>query len=258
MFEQVTHGSRLRCIVLDHPRIQHGAEQHCSFIERRQTVETAFVERQPRIGSQAQLLFALQRILYRCDECRSNWHVAAVAPVRECYDQAAAVDSRRATVRQGTALIRCNSVCLQHQAAALQLCRLGSRHRSPTRYSLSPTRILPARCEWQSRLMAEIAAGLLGFDHVEFRMSEEKADYVVVVNHEDQYSVWPAGREPPAGWKSVGQVGSKDECLAWIDAHWTDMTPLSLRRALATTSSHADVNSTTNQTHFGGFRDTER
>ncbi|MGW5733803.1 MULTISPECIES: MbtH family protein [Streptomyces] len=56
--------------------------------------------------------------------------------------------------------------------------------------------------------------------------------YWVVVNDEEQYSVWPTGREVPEGWRTVGVTGPKDDCLAWIDANWTDMRPLSLRRAM--------------------------
>jgi MbtH protein len=52
----------------------------------------------------------------------------------------------------------------------------------------------------------------------------------VVVNHEEQYSIWPADREPPAGWRTVGKEGTKAECLAYINEVWTDMRPLSLRR----------------------------
>lgn len=53
--------------------------------------------------------------------------------------------------------------------------------------------------------------------------------YKVVVNHEEQYSIWPAARATPAGWREVGKVGSKDECLAHIEEVWTDMRPLSIR-----------------------------
>ena len=60
--------------------------------------------------------------------------------------------------------------------------------------------------------------------------------YRVVVNHEEQYSVWPDDRESPAGWRAEGTVGSKQECLAHIDAVWTDMRPLSLRLQMATES----------------------
>ena len=54
-----------------------------------------------------------------------------------------------------------------------------------------------------------------------------------VVNHEEQYSIWPADRELPAGWAEAGKTGTKDECLAWIEGVWTDMRPLSLRQAMA-------------------------
>ena len=54
----------------------------------------------------------------------------------------------------------------------------------------------------------------------------------VVINHEDQYSIWPAGRELPNGWRAEGKTGKKSECLAYIDEVWTDMRPLSLRKAM--------------------------
>ncbi|MFZ2752785.1 MAG: MbtH family NRPS accessory protein [Lysobacteraceae bacterium] len=56
--------------------------------------------------------------------------------------------------------------------------------------------------------------------------------HAVVVNHEEQYSIWPADRELPLGWRNSGKTGSKEECLAHIDEVWTDMRPLSLRRAM--------------------------
>ena len=52
----------------------------------------------------------------------------------------------------------------------------------------------------------------------------------VVVNHEEQYSIWPVDRDLPAGWREVGKQGTKAECLAYIEEVWTDMRPLSLRR----------------------------
>ena len=54
--------------------------------------------------------------------------------------------------------------------------------------------------------------------------------YKVVINLEEQYSIWPAGRENPSGWRDVGRQGTKSECLAFIEEVWTDMRPLSLRR----------------------------
>ena len=54
--------------------------------------------------------------------------------------------------------------------------------------------------------------------------------YKVVVNHEEQYSIWAADRENPLGWRDVGKSGPKAECLAYIEEVWTDMRPLSLRK----------------------------
>ena len=65
--------------------------------------------------------------------------------------------------------------------------------------------------------------------------SEDREDdtiYKVVVNHEEQYSIWPADREIPAGWRDAGKSGPKAECLAWVKEVWTDMRPLSLRQAM--------------------------
>ena len=56
--------------------------------------------------------------------------------------------------------------------------------------------------------------------------------YAVVVNHEEQYSIWPAERESPLGWTATGKTGLKAECLAHIEEVWTDMRPLSLRRQM--------------------------
>ena len=61
---------------------------------------------------------------------------------------------------------------------------------------------------------------------------EDTTIYKVVVNHEEQYSIWPADRENPLGWNDVGKVGPKDECLAYIKEVWTDMRPLSLRKKM--------------------------
>jgi MbtH protein len=57
--------------------------------------------------------------------------------------------------------------------------------------------------------------------------------YRVVVNHEEQYSIWPTYKELPLGWSEGGPVGPKAECLAYIEEVWTDMRPLSLRQAMA-------------------------
>jgi MbtH protein len=57
--------------------------------------------------------------------------------------------------------------------------------------------------------------------------------YKVVVNHEEQYSIWPADRENPLGWWDAGKSGPKPECMAYIKGVWTDMRPLSLRKKTA-------------------------
>jgi MbtH protein len=61
---------------------------------------------------------------------------------------------------------------------------------------------------------------------------DERIKYKVVLNHEEQYSIWPADRENAPGWRDAGQSGTKAECLAYIEKVWTDMRPLSLRRRM--------------------------
>ena len=64
-------------------------------------------------------------------------------------------------------------------------------------------------------------------------MATEEQDttiYRVVMNHEEQYSIWPDYKENALGWQDAGKVGTKDECLAYIKMVWTDMRPLSLRK----------------------------
>jgi MbtH protein len=67
-------------------------------------------------------------------------------------------------------------------------------------------------------------------------MNQETAEnttiYKVVVNDEEQYSIWFADRENPLGWKDVGKSGIKSECLEYIKEVWTDMRPLSLRKKM--------------------------
>ncbi|MEV4379155.1 MbtH family NRPS accessory protein [Streptosporangium sp. NPDC049644] len=53
--------------------------------------------------------------------------------------------------------------------------------------------------------------------------------FLVVLNDEEQYSIWPADRELPAGWRAEGFEGGREDCLAHIDEVWTDMRPLSVR-----------------------------
>ncbi len=56
--------------------------------------------------------------------------------------------------------------------------------------------------------------------------------YKVMVNHEEQYSIWPADRENALGWRDAGKSGLKQECLEYIQEVWTDMRPLSLRKSM--------------------------
>ena len=58
---------------------------------------------------------------------------------------------------------------------------------------------------------------------------DEDGEYLVLVNDEDQHSLWPSFREIPAGWTAVGPKGKRQECPDWITANWTDMRPRSLR-----------------------------
>ena len=66
--------------------------------------------------------------------------------------------------------------------------------------------------------------------------------FTVVVNHEEQYSIWPADRDMPLGWRGVGVEGTKDECLDHIEKVWTDMRPLSLRKRMEESAAMADQN----------------
>ncbi|MEO7019895.1 MAG: MbtH family protein [Ktedonobacteraceae bacterium] len=61
---------------------------------------------------------------------------------------------------------------------------------------------------------------------------EDKTLYKVVVNHEEQYSIWSVDRENPLGWRDAGKSGPKADCLAYIKEVWVDMRPLSLRKQM--------------------------
>ncbi|MBD0693643.1 hypothetical protein BG452_13675 [Streptomyces sp. CBMA123] len=63
-------------------------------------------------------------------------------------------------------------------------------------------------------------------------MPADAEKFRVVVNHEEQYSVWPLDRELPNGWRDAGVQGDKEACLAHVEEVWTDMRPLSLRTGL--------------------------
>lgn len=61
---------------------------------------------------------------------------------------------------------------------------------------------------------------------------EDSTIYTVVANTEEQYSIWPAGKDIPDGWRTAGPTGPKAECLGYIKEVWTDMRPLSLRKQM--------------------------
>jgi MbtH protein len=70
--------------------------------------------------------------------------------------------------------------------------------------------------------------------------TEDLEKYKVVINHEEQYSIWPADRENPLGWRDAGKSGLKRECLEYIKEVWTDMRPLSLRKKMEEMSRKTD------------------
>ena len=68
---------------------------------------------------------------------------------------------------------------------------------------------------------------------------EDTIPYKVLINHEEQYSIWPAERANPLGWRDAGKTGLKPECLSYIKEVWTDMRPLSLRKKMQQTLGNA-------------------
>jgi MbtH protein len=66
-------------------------------------------------------------------------------------------------------------------------------------------------------------------DQEEINSSEK---FFVVINHEEQYSIWPDYQKVPLGWKTIGEAKSKEECLSYINENWKDMRPASLRREM--------------------------
>ncbi|MGA2889590.1 MAG: MbtH family NRPS accessory protein [Terracidiphilus sp.] len=65
---------------------------------------------------------------------------------------------------------------------------------------------------------------------------EDRTVYVVVMNDEEQYSIWPFDRDLPLGWRAVGEPGDKKTCLDYIETVWIDMRPRSLREAMVNSS----------------------
>jgi MbtH protein len=75
-----------------------------------------------------------------------------------------------------------------------------------------------------------------------FDDEDDSIIYKVVVNDEDQYSIWPADRDNPLGWHDEGTQGTKDACLDHIEVIWTDMRPRSLRLAMEAQDSALPAN----------------
>jgi len=96
---------------------------------------------------------------------------------------------------------------------------MGSRHLT------SETR----RFKPDGGLLIKSQAGVTDMDREE---REDNTIYKVVMNHEEQYSIWPADRENALGWQDAGKTGTKAECLEYIKEVWTDMRPLSLRKKM--------------------------
>lgn len=69
-------------------------------------------------------------------------------------------------------------------------------------------------------------------DQVKLKTLNIEEMYIVLINHEEQYSLWPSYKPVPLGWKKVGQEQTKEKCLAYIDEVWTDMRSLSLRKKM--------------------------
>ena len=63
-------------------------------------------------------------------------------------------------------------------------------------------------------------------------MDDDRYEYTVLINDEEQYSLWPTFKPVPKGWRQVGPVGKKADCLAYVEANWTDMRPLGVRQQL--------------------------
>lgn len=60
-------------------------------------------------------------------------------------------------------------------------------------------------------------------------MEDDEQQYIVLINNEEQHALWPASTALPEGWTQTGPTGSKDDCEAFVEENWTDMTPKSKR-----------------------------
>jgi MbtH protein len=75
----------------------------------------------------------------------------------------------------------------------------------------------------------EVLRIIRGGEKMKSQALDDNMIYKVVMNAEEQYSIWPADRENALGWNDAGKTGTKQECLDYIQEVWTDMRPLSLR-----------------------------
>jgi MbtH protein len=57
--------------------------------------------------------------------------------------------------------------------------------------------------------------------------------FVVLINDEGQYSLWPDDKAVPPGWRTTETQGTEEACMKWVDEVWTDLRPVSLREAMA-------------------------
>ncbi|WP_018599300.1 MbtH family protein [Mycobacterium sp. 155] len=62
---------------------------------------------------------------------------------------------------------------------------------------------------------------------------DDNGTFFVLVNDEDQYSLWPAFADVPAGWWVVFGESDRVDCLAYVERTWTDLRPRTLRAAMA-------------------------
>lgn len=104
----------------------------------------------------------------------------------------------------------------------------------PIRVAARPLKTAPADCT----VPALLRRGSAISRSVEVTVDDEEdgAIYAVVVNKEEQYSIWPVDKAMPRGWRPAGKEARKAECLRYIDEVWTDMRPLSLRRTMEAAS----------------------
>jgi MbtH protein len=109
------------------------------------------------------------------------------------------------------------------------------------RFSFFQTGIRGASQRWSVLLPILLERGRLMLDEAYSIFDDEAAIFTVVVNHEEQYSIWPEDHAIPAGWRMVGKKGTKAECVAYIDEAWTDMRPLSPRKVAEEISKEGDL-----------------